>query len=156
MIRLADIWYRYPSAEWALKEIALETPQGQYLVICGGNGSGKSTLGYLLNGLAPHFFGGVLQGSVYIDNASIDKQTPGDLLATVGLVFQNADAQLFNATVEDEIAFELESLGLPRIRSSEGFRTYPEPWTSKTCCTALPWSFPAEKNVWLPWRRCCA
>ena len=113
MIRLADIWYRYPSAEWALKEISLETPQGQYLVICGGNGSGKSTLGYLLNGLAPHFFGGVLQGSVYIDNASIDKQTPGDLLTTVGLVFQNADAQLFNATVEDEIAFGLESLGLP-------------------------------------------
>lgn len=113
MIRLSDIWYRYPYAEWTLKEIELETPQGQYLVICGSNGSGKSTLGYILNGLAPHFFGGVLQGSVYIDNTSIDAQTPADLLATVGLVFQNADAQLFNATVEDEIAFGLESLGLP-------------------------------------------
>ena len=79
----------------------------------GANGSGKSTAAYLMNGLIPHFFMGELQGTVTV--AGLDTRTAdvGQLFGRVGLVLQNTDAQLFCSTVEDEIAFGLESLGLP-------------------------------------------
>ena len=86
--------------------------RGEYLLLCGGSGSGKSTLGYLFNGLIPHFFGGQLEGRVLVSNRDTKDLSVAELFKTVGLVFQNTDAQLFNSTVENEIAFGLESLGL--------------------------------------------
>lgn len=114
VIRLADIYYQYPAAEngWVLKDINLSIAQGEYLLIYGASGSGKSTLGYLFNGLIPHFFGGTFQGSACIDDVNTREVTVADFLTKAGLVLQNADAQLFNSTVENEIAFGLESLGL--------------------------------------------
>ncbi|MCG6878494.1 MAG: energy-coupling factor ABC transporter ATP-binding protein [Deltaproteobacteria bacterium] len=95
-----------------LKGIDLTVSKGEYLLLCGGSGSGKSTLGYLLNGLIPHFFGGKLEGRVLVLNRDTKDLSVAALFPTVGLVFQNTDAQLFNSTVENEIAFGLESLGL--------------------------------------------
>lgn len=113
LIRLAGIRYRYGGSRWLLKNIDLTVEKGEYLAICGANGSGKSTIGYLFNGLIPHFFGGMLKGRVTVDNIETRKQPVSELFSKVGLVLQNADAQLFNSTVESEIAFGLESLGLP-------------------------------------------
>lgn len=113
MICLSDIYYRYPSTGWVLKGIDLSIDHGEYLVVYGPNGSGKSTLAYLFNGLIPHFFGGTLKGSVAVNGTNTLECTPADLFSGVGLVLQNTDAQLFNPTVENEIAFGLESLGLP-------------------------------------------
>jgi energy-coupling factor transport system ATP-binding protein len=96
-----------------LQGIDLSVDHGEYLLIGGGNGSGKSTLGYIFNGLIPHHFGGMLQGSVTVAGLNTLERNVSDLFSHVGLVLQNADAQLFNSTVEDEIAFGLESLGLP-------------------------------------------
>ena len=96
-----------------LKGIDLSISKGDYLLVCGGSGSGKTTLSYLLNGLVPHFFDGTLEGSVIVEGRETKDCTVADLITSVGLVFQNAEAQLFNSTVEDEIAFGLESLGLP-------------------------------------------
>ena len=115
MIRLSHIHYQYPDSNGALvlQGIDCEVDKGEYVLLCGGSGSGKSTLGYLLNGLIPHFFGGILEGRVSILGRDTTDQSVADLFSTVGLVFQNTDAQLFNSTVENEIAFGLESLGLP-------------------------------------------
>lgn len=113
MIRLSNIRYRYPDTSGALvlQGVDFTVDKGEYLLLCGGSGSGKSTLGYLLNGLIPHFFGGTLRGQVSILGRDTANLTVDDLFSTVGLVFQNTDAQLFNSTVENEIAFGLESLG---------------------------------------------
>ena len=115
MITLSDIAYRYPGADngWTLEGINLTIRDGEFVLICGGSGSGKSTLAYLLNGLAPHFFGGELQGSVQVDGWDTRRESVAGLLPKVGLVLQNTDAHLFCSTVEDEIAFGLESLGVP-------------------------------------------
>lgn len=113
MIRLKDIYYRYPNSDWVLKGINLSIQKGEYVVVCGASGSGKSTLAYLFNGLIPHFFGGTLRGSVTVGDVNTAKSSVADLFQNVGLVLQNAEAQLFSATVEDEIAFGLESLGVP-------------------------------------------
>jgi len=113
VIRLSDISYRYPgeASGWILKNLNLKIHEGEYVLLCGGSGSGKSTLGYLLNGLIPHFFDGTLKGTVSVNGRDTLNLTVGDLLETVGLVFQNPDAQLFNGSVAGEIAFGLESLG---------------------------------------------
>ena len=113
LIRLDGIRFRYEGGGWLLKNIDLTVGSGEYLAICGANGSGKSTIGYLFNGLIPHFFGGELEGRVTVADIDTRNRPVSDLFSQVGLVLQNADAQLFNSTVEGEIAFGLESLGLP-------------------------------------------
>jgi energy-coupling factor transporter ATP-binding protein EcfA2 len=115
VITLSDIFYRYPGTTdgWALRGINLTIRDGEFVLICGGSGSGKSTLGYLFNGLIPHFFGGDLQGRAEVDGMDTRQMSVARLLPKVGLVLQNTDAHLFCSTVENEIAFGLESLGFP-------------------------------------------
>jgi energy-coupling factor transport system ATP-binding protein len=113
LIRFEDVHYRYPGSDWVLRGIDLELGSGEYLLVCGANGSGKSTFGYLFNGLVPHFFSGTLTGRVTVEGIDTRQRSTADLFASVGLVLQNTDAQLFNGTVEGELAYGLESLGLP-------------------------------------------
>jgi energy-coupling factor transporter ATP-binding protein EcfA2 len=111
-IKVKDVRYRHPGGMEALNGIDFTVDEGEYLFICGANGSGKSTLGYLLNGLIPHFFSGKFDGTVEIFGTNTREMSISDLFPRVGIVLQNADAQLFNSCVEDELAFGLESLGL--------------------------------------------
>jgi energy-coupling factor transport system ATP-binding protein len=111
-IKVKDVRYRHPGGMEALNGIDFTVDEGEYLFICGANGSGKSTLAYLLNGLIPHFFSGKLDGTVEIFGTNTRDMSISDLFPRVGLVLQNADAQLFNSCVEDELAFGLESLVL--------------------------------------------
>jgi energy-coupling factor transport system ATP-binding protein len=113
LIRLSGVSFRYPGGPLILDTIDYKLFAGQSVLINGANGSGKSTLTYLFNGLIPHFFDGTLSGDVYVKGAPTRERTVAELSAAVGLVLQNTDAQLFNSTVEDEIAFGLESMGLP-------------------------------------------
>jgi len=99
---------------WILNGIDLEIPPGEHLLVAGASGSGKSTLARTLNGLIPHFYGGRLEGDVWVGGMSTRERSVADLFDQVGMVFQNPEAQLFNRTVRREIAFGLESLGLPR------------------------------------------
>ena len=80
------------------------------MAVMGPSGAGKSTLGYLLAGLAPRHTGGTASGTVTIDGHNV-LTTPPEI-GTVGLLFQDAATQLFNTSVEDEIAWGLEALGL--------------------------------------------
>ena len=111
-VRLKRVHYHYPDTKWILNGVDLAIDSGEYTVIFGASGSGKSTLGYLFNGLIPHFFGGTLKGSVTVNGIDTKHTAVSELFSHVGLVIQNSDAQLFNSTVENEIAFGLESLGL--------------------------------------------
>jgi energy-coupling factor transport system ATP-binding protein len=111
---MQNVRYRYPNTDgsWALREIDLSIGQGEYLLVCGASGSGKSTLAYLFNGLIPHFFEGTLEGTVEVEGVSTRERSVSELFTHVGIVLQNADAQLFSSTVKNDIAFGLESLGL--------------------------------------------
>jgi energy-coupling factor transporter ATP-binding protein EcfA2 len=113
MIRCSGIRYRYPESGWVLDGIDLTIDEGQYLAVFGASGSGKSSLGQLLAGFVPHFFGGTLTGQITENGCDITRLPPAKRFARIGIVVQNTDAQLFSSTVENELAFGLENLGLP-------------------------------------------
>ena len=105
--------YRASSARWVLRNLDLKVGAGEYLLLSGSSGSGKSTLCRVFNGLVPHFYGGVMEGKVQVDGLDTREHTVSELFGLVGFISQNPDAQLFTGTVRRELAFGLESLGLP-------------------------------------------
>ncbi len=94
----------------SLSDIHLRINDGDFLVIIGANGSGKTTLAKHLNGLLlPH------KGNVMIDNYNTrDKGSIWEIRKKIGMVFQNPDNQLVATTVEDDIAFGLENIGIEK------------------------------------------
>ena len=106
--------YRKRDQRWVLDKLALHVQPDEFLLICGASGSGKSTLCRTFNGLIPHFYDGKLQGEIRISGNTTQSQSVSDLFHQIGMVFQNPEAQLFNRTVYNEIAFGLESLGISK------------------------------------------
>ncbi|MFZ4850496.1 MAG: ABC transporter ATP-binding protein [Caldilinea sp.] len=124
MIQLEHLTYCYPGATHpVLKDISLELPDGQLILLIGPSGAGKSTLLRCLNGLVPHFSGGVLSGRVRVAGLDPVAATPQLLSQHVGFVFQDPEAQFVTDQVEDEIAFALENASMPpqamRVRVEE-------------------------------------
>ena len=115
-IEIRDLCYRYPSSNgaWVLQDVSLDVAPGEYVLLCGASGSGKSTLCRALNGLIPHFYEGEMRGSVRVGGLDTREHPVGALLSRVGMIFQNPTVQLFNRSVAAELAYGLESLGLPR------------------------------------------
>ena len=111
IIELEDIHYRYheDDAREALAGVSLEIRRGEWLAIIGHNGSGKSTLAKVMNGLIE-----ANTGSVVVNGKVLTAETVFDARRTVGMVFQNPDNQFVGTTVEDDIAFGLENIGLSR------------------------------------------
>jgi energy-coupling factor transporter ATP-binding protein EcfA2 len=108
-----NVSYRYPSSPSpTLRGLDLEAAAGETLLIAGASGSGKSTLARAAVGLIPHFHGGEFLGRVRVDGLDTRDHPIHVLFAHAGIVFQNPDAQLFNQTVEAELTYGLESLGL--------------------------------------------
>ncbi|GAB4557812.1 MAG: hypothetical protein Kow0047_02480 [Anaerolineae bacterium] len=115
-VEIRDLSFRYRRAadEWPLRHVDLTIEPGEYVLLCGASGSGKSTLCRAIVGLIPHFHQGKMEGTVRVAGLDTREHPVHDLFAVAGLVFQTPQWQLFNSTVERELAFGLESLGLPR------------------------------------------
>lgn len=119
IITIENLYYAYPpltagaEALPVLKGVSLSLNRGECLALLGPTGAGKSTLCLTLNGIIPHLTGGTFRGEVCVAGHNTKKSDPGELSQIVGLVFQDPESQLFNMTVEDELAFGPESLALP-------------------------------------------
>lgn len=113
LIKFANVSFAYnPDAQSeleVLKDISLEIKKGEFVAVLGHNGSGKSTLAKHINALLVP-----TSGKVYVDG--IDTQDAArlwEIRQKVGMVFQNPDNQLVATTVEEDVAFGPENLGIP-------------------------------------------
>lgn len=114
-----NLTYRY-NEQLALNHLSLDVRQGERLALLGANGSGKSTLLRLFDGLAFPESGELLfDGEPLTASKLLNTDFTFQFRRRVGLVFQNPDAQLFNPTVFDEIAFGPLQLGWPREQIRE-------------------------------------
>ncbi|WEV79507.1 ATP-binding cassette domain-containing protein [Janibacter cremeus] len=97
----------------ALSHVDLTVDEGELVLVVGRTGSGKSTLLGAINGLVPHFTGGHLQGRVLVAGRDTRTHLPRDLADVVGVVGQDPLAGFVTETVEAELAYGMEQLGLP-------------------------------------------
>lgn len=119
LIRIDNLRYSYPAVlpggdpVAALRGIDLNIERGEFVAVMGPTGAGKTTLCLALSGLVPHATGGVIRGNVWIADRNTKQANVADLATVVGHVFQDSESQLFNMSVEDEVAFGPETLGVP-------------------------------------------
>ncbi len=106
----------------SIENITLSIEKDEFVVLTGPSGCGKTTLCRCLNGLIPNFYSGDLQGELEIDGISVKGKSTAELATHVGFVFQNPENQLFSLSVERDVAFGLENLGLPREEAVERVR----------------------------------
>mgnify|MGYP001828620437 FL=1 len=114
IVRADEAAYRYPQNNHGLRTISLAIEPGERVLVAGPSGCGKSTLVRCLTGLIPHLYHGTLEGEVWLDGLRTIDVPMWQLAERAGLVFQNPAAQMLAQSVEEEIIFGLENLGLPR------------------------------------------
>ncbi|WP_394620610.1 ABC transporter ATP-binding protein [Lentzea sp. JNUCC 0626] len=106
-----SFWYAGQS-EPVLRDITVSIGEGELVLFAGQTGAGKSTLLGTINGLVPHFTGGHLEGDVSVDGVSTRSRPPREFAHLVGVVGQDPLAGFVTDTVEDELAYGMEQLGL--------------------------------------------
>ncbi|GEL66929.1 energy-coupling factor ABC transporter ATP-binding protein [Marinilactibacillus psychrotolerans] len=116
IITLNNISYKYTDEEnqYALDNISFSIEKGEWIAIIGPNGSGKSTLAKTINGLVEPE-----SGEVKVGEFDLNEQNIWSIREMVGMVFQNPDNQFVGSTVQDDVAFGLENLGIPRDQMVE-------------------------------------
>ncbi|MGJ9412608.1 ABC transporter ATP-binding protein [Aeromicrobium sp. CF4.19] len=113
MIELRDVTFTYDGADGpVLRDVDLTLDESELVLVSGRTGTGKSTLLRIMNGLVPHFTGGELRGGVLIDGASVAGVPPRELAHLVGWVGQDPLAGFVADTVEEELAYGMEQLGV--------------------------------------------
>ncbi|WP_372734602.1 ABC transporter ATP-binding protein [Nocardioides sp.] len=112
MIELRGITVSYDEQP-ILSDVDLAIADGELMLVSGPTGSGKSTLLGVVTGLVPRFSGGHLAGDVLLDGTSIVHAPPRERAHEIGYVGQNPIAGFVTDTVEEELAYGMEQLGLP-------------------------------------------
>ena len=115
MLEIEGLSFRYPdSTRKAVADFDLKVSDGEIVVLAGPSGCGKSTLLRAVNGLIPHMYSGDYSGEVRVGGLSVKDSPMRDLAQKVGFLFQNPENQIFMFSVERDVAFGLENLGVPR------------------------------------------
>ncbi|MDR0945517.1 MAG: ATP-binding cassette domain-containing protein, partial [Bifidobacteriaceae bacterium] len=113
MIRFDHVTFTYAgNADPTLRDVDLDLRDGELALVIGPTGSGKSTLLKAMNGLVPHFTGGTLAGAVTVGGRSTRDYPPRQLAETVGYVIQDPVRGFVTDTVEAELAWTMEQLGV--------------------------------------------
>ena len=114
VIEFDAVTITYPdAARPTLADVDLRIDEGELVLVIGETGSGKSTLLRAINGLVPHFTGGTLAGRVLTAGRDTATHHPRDLADVVGVVPQDPLASFVTDTVEEELAYGMECLGVP-------------------------------------------
>ena len=111
VVDVKNLSFRYKESQeyYDVKDITFHVKRGEWLSIVGHNGSGKSTTVRLIDGLLE-----AESGEIVIDDQRLTEENVWNIRRQIGMVFQNPDNQFVGATVEDDVAFGLETQGIPR------------------------------------------
>ncbi|RYL92619.1 ABC transporter ATP-binding protein [Sporolactobacillus sp. THM19-2] len=115
MIYFDHVQFTYPNSDTAsLSNLSLNVRKGECIVVTGRSGCGKTTMTRLINGLATHFYGGRLYGTLRL-NGELQARIPFWAIGRrAGSILQDPSSQFFAEKVRDELAFGCENYGLPR------------------------------------------
>ena len=115
LIELNNVSFVYRGSKTlALKDVSLSIEPGEFVGIIGPTGAGKSTLCWAIVGVVPQILSGKLDGEVTVKGLPSSRTPVAKIAQIVGLVQQDAEAQLLMTDIDKEIAFPLENLSLPR------------------------------------------
>ena len=110
-----NLGFQYVGAtKQAIQGLDFSIKENEFILLTGPSGCGKTSLCRCLNGLIPNFYQGEWSGQLIVDGLDVTTQLTSELSRRVGYVFQNPENQLFALTVEKDIAFGPENLGLTR------------------------------------------
>lgn len=113
MIRFNKVTLVYPYVQRTIfEDLSFEVPEGEFVLVMGDTGAGKSTLLKLMNGLVPHHTGGIFSGTIMVDGKDTALHKPRDLVDLIAIVGQNPALGFVTDTVEEELVFGMESLGV--------------------------------------------
>ncbi len=141
MLEVKDLCFSYQSytekpARQVLKNLNLTIPQGRKVLVLGPFDAGKTTLARILSGLVPKYLGGPMSGSIALGGEDLCAKEPWELVTKVGYVSQNPQEQCIASTVEDELAFPLESMGIP-----------PSAMRERVLCALAKWDLTEYRGI---------
>ncbi|MGK2876840.1 MAG: ABC transporter ATP-binding protein [Nocardioides sp.] len=113
MIELRQVSFAHEGESAVLAEVSLELAESELVLLTGPTGSGKSTLLGAIAGLVPRFSGGTLAGDELLDGQSILHLPPRERAGHIGYVAQDPSAGFVTDSVEEELAYGMEQLGVP-------------------------------------------
>jgi len=115
IIRANHLTFTYTGASKpSIQDVSIDISPGEFVVLTGPSGCGKTTICRCLNGLIPNFYSGDFAGELVVDGMNVKEHTTAELATHAGLVFQNPENQLFSLSIERDVAFGPENLGLSR------------------------------------------
>ena len=112
MIEFQKVYFSYKDGDSSIKDISFSIKPGECIILCGKSGSGKSTILRAVSGLAPVFYEGTLQGEIEVDERIPAELESEERAKLFGVVFQDPRSQFFMNTVQDEICFAAENIGI--------------------------------------------
>ena len=114
IVEVDAVTFRYRRAsEPAIRDLSLTIEAGEVLLVAGPSGCGKSTLLRAINGLVPHAYSGELIGTVRIDGRPTTELRLREISQVVGTLLQDPGKQIVGSTVESELSFGPENMGMP-------------------------------------------
>ena len=117
MIRFENVSFHYGGEHGTgegVDSLNFEIKEGEFIVLCGRSGCGKTTVTRLINGLAPNFYQGELEGKVLVKEVCVSEAPLSLTSRYVGSVFQNPKSQFFNVDSTGELVFGCENQNLER------------------------------------------
>ena len=112
-VRFENVGFSYPGGETIIENSDFRLDYGEISLLAGASGAGKSTVLSLICGIIPNLTPGEMSGNILINGENIQGRPLREICREVGVVLQNADSQIIQQFVEDEIAFGCENFNFP-------------------------------------------